>query len=610
MEEPNKKLYSLNPSFRDPLRRKVFSIVSGAAEKILAIDKVNQIYYESAINEESEEPHFTGRILDTMQVDYDVSDQDLRRIPKTGPIVVVANHPFGGLEGIVMGSLLKSVRPDVKMMANFLLERIPDLRDLFIFVDPFGSAESAKSNIKPLKDTMTWLKDGGMLGVFPAGEVSSIDVRKGGIVDPTWSPTIAKIVKKTGVPVLPLYFAGSNSLIFQLMGMVHPRLRTAMLPHEFINKQSKTIHVRIGNPIPFKTLEGFGDEELMDYVRLRTYNLKNRKKDGKKKLKISLPIRIRKPRDDQPIVDAVPAEILQDEINGFTPDQKVYESGGLEVYCATSRQIPNMLREIGRLREITFRAVNEGTGLPIDLDRFDDYYQHVFIWNKEKSELVGAYRLGKTDLILAQLGKKGLYTSTLFKYRKKLLKSISPAVEMGRSFIRREYQKNYSSLLVLWKGLAHYIARNPDYKILFGPVSINSEYQSISRQMLVNFLKINESLPDLAKLVKARKPMRVNPIENWKNRRVKTVVRSIDEVESLIADIETEMTGVPILLRQYLKLGGKLLAFNIDPEFSYVLDGLILVDLTKTDPKVLGRYMGRDNYDRFMAYHGIIRKQD
>jgi putative hemolysin len=499
------------------------------------------------------------------------------------------------------------VRPDVKLMANFLLERIPDLRDFFIFVDPFGRPDSAKANIKPLKETMAWLRGGGMLGVFPAGEVSHMNMRKGGVVDPPWSTTIARIIKKTETPVLPVYFVGTNSLMFQMLGMVHPRLRTAMLPHQFINKKNQTIQVRIGNLIPHNKLQDLDEDQLIEFIRMRTYHLKNRKDDSSEKKRVlSLPVQVTLPKSDAlPVVETESPEVLSAEVNQLPVDQKLLESGALEVYHANSRQIPHILREIGRLRELTFRDVNEGTGQAIDLDRFDDYYIHIFIWQKNKHEVVGAYRLGKSDIILEQLGKHGLYTSTLFKYRKKLLKRISPALEMGRSFIRKEYQRSYSSLLVLWKGLAHYIAKNPDYKILFGPVSINSEYQSTSRQLLVGFLKQNESLPDLAKLVKARKPMRTNPIRTWKLRKMKTAVKDLDDVESLIADIETNLTGIPILLRQYLRLGGKLLAFNIDPDFSYVLDGLILVDLTKTDPKVLERYMGRENMKAFHAYHRV-----
>lgn len=605
-ELPRKKLINLTPVAGGPIRAKMFSVVGGAVERILAIDKLNHVYYSTA---EQVEPtmHFADRVLETMAVEYDLTDEEIERIPRSGPVVVVANHPFGGLEGLILGSLLKSVRSDVKLMANFLLERIPDLRDFFIFVDPFGRASSAKVNMKPLKETMAWLRSGGALGVFPAGEVSHIDFRKGGVVDKTWSPTIARIIKKTEAPVLPVYFVGANSLLFQILGMVHPRFRTALLPKEFVNKKNRTIHVRVGNLIPYKKLADLEDDALMAYIRLRTYNLKHRKGDpGEKKLIRSLPIQITLPRKEpMPVVDADPQEKLVAELARLPADQKLMEMSGMEAYFASAMQIPAILREIGRLREITFREVNEGTGQSIDLDRFDDYYVHVFIWQKEKRELVGAYRLGKSDEIMRDLGKRGLYTSTLFKYRKKLLKRISPALEMGRSFIRKDYQKNYASLLVLWKGLAQYVVRNPSYKILFGPVSINSKYQSLSRQLLVNFLNQNESLPDLAKLVKARKPMRMNPLKRWHLRTLKTAVKDLDEVESLIADLETNMTGIPILLRQYLRLGGKLLAFNIDPDFSDVLDGLILVDLTKTDVKVLERYMGRDEARLFLAHHGV-----
>jgi len=605
-ESPNQHLFSFPQPFLDPFRKKMFSVVGGTIEKMLAIDKINHIYFTAA-EKDAGKQHFADRVLDTMHVEYSIEDTDITRIPKTGPVVVVANHPFGGLEGLILGSLLKGVRPDVKLMANFLLERIPDLRDFFIFVDPFGRPDSAKANIKPLKETMAWLRGGGMLGVFPAGEVSHMNMRKGGVVDPPWSTTIARIIKKTETPVLPVYFVGTNSLMFQMLGMVHPRLRTAMLPQQFINKKNQTIQVRVGNLIPHNKLQDLDEEQLIEFVRMRTYHLKNRKDDtAEKKRILSLPVQVTLPKSNVlPVVEAESPDVLSAEVNQLPDDQKLLESGVLEVYHANSRQIPHILREIGRLRELTFREVNEGTGQAIDLDRFDDYYVHIFIWQKNKHEVVGAYRLGKSDIILEQLGKHGLYTSTLFKYRKKLLKRISPALEMGRSFIRKEYQRSYSSLLVLWKGLAHYVAKNPDYKILFGPVSINSEYQSTSRQLLVGFLKQNESLPDLAKLVKARKPMRTNPIRKWKLRKMKTSVKDLEDVESLIADIETNLTGIPILLRQYLRLGGKLLAFNIDPDFSYVLDGLILVDLTKTEPKVLERYMGREKMKVFHAYHHV-----
>lgn len=599
----NPKIINLRDFFKNPLQRKVFSIIGGAVEKALAIDRINQLYY--AVATLDDDRHFLDRVLDVMNIETKVSESDLQRIPKNGSLVVVANHPFGGIEGIILGALLRSVRPDVKLMANFLLKAIPDLHDSLIFVDPFDRDESAKINLKPIKESIRWLKEGGVLGVFPAGEVSHIDLRRGGIRDPEWSPTIARLIRLTESPALPVFFRGSNSLIFQILGMVHPRLRTGMLPRELLNKRNKTIEVRIGNLIPFKRLSEFDDDKaMMDYLRMRTYHLRRRKEEPKPIFRKAIfPIRMVKPEQVE-VAPPVDSALLKTDIAKLPPSQLLVESGDFQVFFAEAEQIPNILREIGRLRELTFRGVGEGTGQAIDLDRFDDYYIHVFVWNKSKSEIVGAYRLGKSDEIVRRLGIKGLYTSTLFRYRKQLLQKIGPALEMGRSFVRPEYQKNFSPLMLLWKGIALYIADHPQYKILFGPVSVNNDYQSSSRQLLISFLKMNNFEPELAKLVKARKPPLTNPFHAWQLRRQQAVVNDLDEIDALISDLETDLKGVPILLRQYLRLGGRLLGFNIDPSFGYCLDGLILVDLTETDQSLLVKYMGREKAQRFLAFHG------
>ncbi|MCP5489284.1 MAG: lysophospholipid acyltransferase family protein [Verrucomicrobia bacterium] len=596
--------FKLTSPFRDPLRSKVFSVVSPALEKVLALDEINQIYIEASTHQR-EQP-FPRRVLEEMNVSVDISDQILSRIPARGPVMVVANHPFGGIEGVILGHLLRTVRPDVKLMANFLLQRIPDLREYFIFVDPFGREASAKANLKPLKETIEWLRSGGMLGVFPAGEVSHIDIRKGGIVDPEWSTTIGRIILKTETPVLPVFFHGSNSLMFQLLGTVHPRFRTAMLPHEFVNKRNKAIHLSVGSLIPFKRLNGMNDVEVMNYLRLRTYHLRHRKKTGpaEKKTRLTIPIRLFQ-AEKIPVIPPVDPEFLAGDLDKLGPDRKLVVNGALEVYYAEPREIPHILREIGRLRELTFRVVGEGTGQAIDIDRYDDYYLHLFIWNRETREIVGAYRLGKTDVILKQLGMQGLYTNSLFRYRKKLLSKINPALEMGRSFVRVEYQRSYSPLMLLWKGLAQFIVQHPQYNHLFGPVSINNDYHSLSRQLMVAFLKMNNYLPELARLVKARTPMRSNPLRKWKVRQTRRAVQDLDEVDTLVADIEADCKGIPILLRQYLKLGGQLLAFNIDPDFSDVLDGLILVDLRKTERRVLQKYMGPEGTRAFLDFHRL-----
>jgi putative hemolysin len=305
----------------------------------------------------------------------------------------------------------------------------------------------------------------------------------------------------------------------------------------------------------------------------------------------------------QPLIDPVDPELLYNDVEQLPESQLLLSSGEMEVYHAAFDQIPHIIREIGRLRELTFRATDEGTGKPIDIDDFDSYYQHLFVWNKEKNELVGAYRLGRTDNIIKRFGKKGLYTTTLFNIKSSFFDEISPALEMGRSFVRPEYQRSFSPLLMLWRGIGHYVAKYPKYKILFGPVSINKEYQSSSRQLMVTFLKIHNYLPELAAKVKARTPFRSRKIKGWDKKHSKRIISSIDEVSEVVSDLEWDDKGVPILLKQYLKMGGKLLGFNIDPNFSDVLDGLILVDVTKTDPKIMERYMPREQLMKFHELH-------
>ena len=597
-ESKNKNIFNLDLKLDNELMDSLYKSIQPAIEKIIGVPGLMDIYNGGVAQNTPEK--FSDAILRHMDIQCEISEQDLARIPKNGKIVVIANHPFGGIEGIIMGAILQRVRPDVKIMANYVLSVVPEMRDLFLFVDPFGGPSAARANLATMKSTISWVKDNQMLGVFPAGEVSHLKWGSRKIVDPPWSDTISKIIKKTESPVIPMFFDGSNRFIFQLAGLLHPRLRTILLPRELINKRGSAIKIRVGNVIPWSRLKKiYTDQELTEYLRHRTYMLENRPvsetKSGIVEKMVNCGL--------QPLIDPVDPELLYNDVEQLPESQLLLSSGEMEVYHAAFDQIPHIIREIGRLRELTFRATDEGTGNPIDLDDFDTYYQHLFVWNKEKNELVGAYRLGRTDNIIKRFGKKGLYTTTLFNIKSSFFDEISPALEMGRSFVRPEYQRSFSPLLMLWRGIGHYVAKYPKYKILFGPVSINKEYQSSSRQLMVTFLKIHNYLPELAAKVKARTPFRSRKIKGWDKKHSKRIISSIDEVSEVVSDLEWDDKGVPILLKQYLKMGGKLLGFNIDPNFSDVLDGLILVDVTKTDPKIMERYMPREQLMKFHELH-------
>jgi putative hemolysin len=604
--EPN-CIFSLDIDLKDPLQKKLFSMVKGPIEHFLAFSRLNRAYAD--ITRMSDKRPFTEKVLDKLHITYDLAEQDLSRLTiPTGPVIVVANHPFGGIEGIILASILRSLRCDVKFMANYLLNTIPEVRDMLIVVDPFKRESSVRENIKPIRECIQWVRNGGMLVVFPAGEVSHFDIQKGTVTDPAWSPSIARVILKTGAPVLPVFFQGTNSAAFHMAGIVHPLLRTAMLPTELLNKERKNIQIRVGDVIPFDKLKRLEQDTLIiDYLRFCTYILEHRPTIQPARSVTMFPLRKMHTAGDC-IMPSQNPDVLAEEIRSLPPSQTLVEGGDNDVLHATGDQVPQVLLEIGRLREITFRAVGEGTGKAVDLDRFDNTYVHLFIWNKRKNEVVGAYRLGRTDELTKQHGVRGIYTSTLFRYKKEFLEHLGPALELGRSFIRPEYQKSYFPLLLLWKGIGKFIVENPYYKTLFGPVSITNEYQAMSRQLMVGFLKRTRYRPDMAEFVRARKPLRSKPSKMWDiDAAVRSMGDDVDAISEVISSIETDRKGIPILLKQYIKLGGQIAGFNVDSAFGNVLDGLIMVDLTKTEPKLLERYLGKGGAQHFLAYHHCSR---
>ena len=601
---PQDRIFKLDTPFPDPVRRALFDLMQGPVEHLLALPRLNKAYAD--VRRQSDDRSFFDKALGRLGVDYDLPTEDLRRLMQvTGPAIIVANHPFGGIEGLILSSLLTSLRCDVKFMANHLLGIIPEMRDLIISVDVFSGEGSVARNIRPLRECIHHVRNGGMLVVFPAGTVSHLDLQNGAVSDPAWSTMVARLVRKTGATVVPLFFHGTNSAWFQLAGLVHPLLRTALLPNELLNKQRKIFQMRIGSPIPFERLNAFQNDTLMtDHLRFRTYILEHMTPTAPHRNSPSL-----SPRNAAAAPERIAAPqnplLMAEEIATLPAEQVLVENGDQIVIQAEAGQIPYLLFEIGRLREITFRAVGEGTGRSVDLDRFDDHYLHLVIWNKAKQEVVGAYRMGKADEIMRTRGVRGLYTSTLFRYRPELIERMGPALELGRSFIRAEYQRSYAPLLLLWKGIGRYIVGNPRYKTLFGPVSISKDYRDLSRRIMVSYLKAHCLRSDLAGSVRPRTGLRDRPLKGLNTDAAMTVMgQDIDELSSLIAEIEPDGKGVPVLLRQYLKLNGGIMGFNVDKEFNNVLDALIIVDLARTDPKVLQRYMGKDGAEAFLSCHG------
>ena len=594
--------FLLNLTFKSRFKQVLFDLIKYPAQKIFGLSRLHHFYK----NMETRTPgfDFAGQTLQTLNIGFEFDSADLDNIPKQGPLVIVGNHPFGMLEGVLIAHLIREVRPDLKIMGNFILARIPEMRPLLITVDPYGTKSSVIGNLRPMKDSLKWLNNGAALAVFPAGEVSHQNWRNGRSYDIPWSKTVSRLIRSARAQVVPVFFEGNNSRMFHLLGAIHPRLKTALLPRQLLNKFGKTITAHIGKAIPFKKIETIEDNsELAEYLRMRTYLLGGRAAQPENNIISGIDSQIKPILNFAEVIPAIKKSYLEQDLNNLPPDAMLSGNADFQVFCTTADKIPNILQEIGRLREMTFRQAGEGTGKSIDLDRFDNYYYHLFVWNKTDSDLVGSYRLGLTQEILDKFGLNGLYTRTLFHYNKKLMDQINPAIELGRSFIRPEYQKMSQPLNLLWKGIGQFVLRHPPYHILFGTVSISNDFQSISRELLVSFLKANKFSINLSKLVRPKTPPRTTRSSIINEHVSGRVIGDIKEVSSLIYEIEANQKAIPILLKHYLRLGGKLLGFNVDSQFGDALDGLILVDLVKTDRRILEHYMSREGYLEFMQRH-------
>ena len=504
----------------------------------------------------------------------------------------MANHPLGCVEGVILAELLLMVRDDIQILANQYLKTVPELDQLFIGVDVFEGKNAVKSNMKALRAANKHLASGGLLLVFPAGEVSQlVDAKQQRLEDKAWSRSVSSLIRKNKATTVPVFISGQNSKRFYMAGKIHPLLRTLLLGRELLNKQAQTIDLSFGQSIKFKELSTLNDDQVVNYLRLNTYLL-NRETQSVKPSSSSERL--------SPIAAGLPVGELLEELNNLPKESKLLTSGEFDVYCTESQNIPSLLHEIGRLRELNFRQVGEGTGLAIDIDHFDHDYLHLFVWDRENQCLVGAYRLGLVDQLIEKRGVAGLYSRTLFNYDQRFIDQMGKSIEMGRSVIAQQYQKSMSALLLLWKGIATFVHQNPDYTHLFGPVSISNDYSDTARQLLAQSMTLHHYDNNCAEYVTPSNPLPEHH-RDW-NTSMLTALGDLQLLSRVIARID-EGKGVPVLLRQYLSLNGKLVCFNVDPAFNNALDGLITVDLRDVQEKTLARYMGREQTHEYLTYH-------
>jgi putative hemolysin len=576
--------------------RKQANVISRLAEaagwkRVLLPQRRLQRLYESS--QRLQGANIFEALLRALDVSYSVSPRGMELIPNAGAAVVVANHPFGMLDGILLGALLLRVRSDAKLVANQLLAGIPDMGQHCIYVDNMGGDDQLSVNTRGLRQAIRHLRKGGLVAFFPAGEVAHWSMRTMSISDAQWNDSAARLAEMTGAPIIPVSIQGANSLGFQLSGLIHPKLRTLQLPHELLNKRGQHVEVIVSPSVKAEKLRAPGDPETAtSMLQWSTQMLSLAPACSRWQLRL--------PRPTKPVTRETDAGLIERELLALTPASHLCQQSEFDVYEFSAGQAPNVVREIGRLREISFRQIGEGTGRSVDLDPFDDYYSHLALWHRERRQIAGSYRLGNVRDILARFGPGGLYTSTLFRYQPSFFTSIDGAMELGRSFVRPEYQRHYLPLLMLWKGIGAYLVRSCSTPVLFGAVSVSDGYSPASRELIAVFLRAQMAPANLVGKVESKSPFRRTGRCAGVREQGFTRTLTLADVSERVASWETDRKDVPILVKHYLKLGGKTLALAVDHKFSNSLDALIMVDLRKSDPAVLSRYLGATGAHSFL----------
>jgi len=543
--------------------------------KVTRISSINR-FYDSIAHLEGEA--YADAILEHFEIDYEIPEEDFRRLPKEGPYVTISNHPLGAVDGILLFKLMVKQRPDYKIMANFLLQRMVPLEPYILPVNPFTEHKEARGNLAGFKNALQHLKNGHVLGVFPAGEVSTLKDGKL-IVDKPWEEAAIKLIRKAEVPVVPIYFHAKNSSLFYRMAKLSDTLRTAMIPSQVFTQNNRPIKVRIGQPISVATQkEQENLEEYTGLLRRKTYILSNAYE--KERLIDQIPTSLKIPKQPKKIATAVRKEVMEGEIEKLREKEcRLLQSKNYEVFLAKEKDMPFILKEIGRQREVTFRAIGEGTNKAIDLDKFDTYYHHLFLWDDEAKCIVGAYRMGMGSEIYPKHGIDGFYVQDLFRVEQELYGMMHHSIEMGRAYITKEYQQKPMPLFLLWKGIVHTTLRFPEHKYLIGGVSISNQFSNFSKSLMIEFMKSNYWDPYVAQYIRPKKEFKVKLNDADKEFVFDETQADLNKFDRLIDEVEPGNLRLPVLIKKYIKQNAKVVAFNVDPLFNNSVDGLMYIKI-------------------------------
>jgi len=543
------------------------------AKIIIQLKKIKKLNKAYSKNVDKNGIDFINSVLEVLGVNCEIEEFDIGRIPEKGAFITVSNSPLGGIEGLLLLKLMLEKRPDFKLLANLAIHNIAPLDELSIPVNT-KRLKKKKFEFTTTDIVKEHLEKGMPIGIFPSVGISKSHSLNS-IQDKKWKISLIKFIKESEVPIVPIFFKSRNKA-----QKILTNIKTSPLPRigfgDRFNIKNKTVKIRIGKPIKQKEQNEFNDIQTFSrFLRVKTYALGTKLKVHKF-FRPKFIARVQKVED---IIKPVETDKLLPEIQKLKDKYFLFDSNEYSVVCGPSTEMPNVLTEIGRLREITFREIGEGTNRSLDLDEFDLYFNQLVIWDNDNNKIVGAYRVGRGDDIMQQYGVKGFYLQSLFKIKKEFFPILKESIELGRSFVVKEYQRKPLSLFLLWKGILYFLLKNQQYRYLLGPASISNNFSKFSQSLIVDFFKANYFDDNLAEFIKPRKRFKIRTNSNFhKDVFIKSTSKDVKKLDKFIQDIEPEYS-TPVLFKKYIQLNAKLLGFNVDPKFNNCVDGLMILDI-------------------------------
>lgn len=584
MQEPLSpfSLANLYPSFgKGPMR-----FLAPMIEALMGLNKLNKGYQEAA--HETDQSGFLQEVVNYFQLKSHVDYSELSHLPLEGAGIIVANHPTGLAETILLYLFLTQRRGDIKFLANNMLKNVPQIKDMIIETNPFDSKAAKRTNMLAVRSALNWLNEGKLLVVFPAGEVSHFTLKERQVKDGPWSDLPLYLARKTKAFILPVYCHGGNSWLFQLAGYIHPYLRTLLLPRAFVKQGNKGLPITLGHPLDIK-MDKTGVQDAK-WLQQLTYALR---------YKNELDLGFRKEnRRLVPIVAETASYSIKHIVDALPPEAKVLSQGEFDSFAVKGNQLGSVLTEIGRQREIAFRAVGEGTGKAIDLDQFDPHFYQLFIWDRKNEKLVSGCRIGRVDELMEQQGVQGLYVSEFYEHVNNLIAPDNgKTVEIGRSFVSTEYQGQVTPMLLMWKTMGHFTARLKEYRYMIGLVTLSrTEMSEFGLQFLVSCLKKGQYASKSKVLVVPKYPYDKKPLPK-PFRALAKLPLSFRQISQIIESLDHRPAKPNILLKHYCQqMGAECINFTVDRDFADVVDILIRVDLARSDAAHVKRYFGEEGY--------------